>query len=139
MDNKKQYITYDTSKNMKCEINPAFITGLQQIYGRYISAIYETPENMGNLIKDFNETVMDPEAAKKKGREFTPVESEIYTLYSLIHIMKGYAKEQKLEIFNDLDVTEEQFGSIVKEVSEEEKDPLKMLTLLAEKLGQESS
>ena len=91
MDNKKQYITYDTSKNMKCEINPAFITGLQQIYGRYISAIYQTPENMGNLIKDFNETVMDPEAAKKKGREFTPVESEIYTLYSLIHIMKGYA------------------------------------------------
>ena len=47
--------------------------------------------------------------------------------------------EQKLEIFNDLDVTEEQFGSMVKEVSEEEKDPIKMLTLLAEKLGQASS
>ena len=84
---QKQYVTYDIKKNIKLELNPAFIAGLQQIYARYITEMYNNTENFGQLIKDFNETIMDPEAAKKKNRQFTPIESELYTLYSIYPIL----------------------------------------------------
>ena len=131
---QKKYVTYDIKKNIKLELNPAFIAGLQQIYTRYITEMYNDTENFGQLIKDFNETIMDPEAAKKKNRQFTPVESELYTLYSIINILKAHAKEQGLEKLEDLDVTEEQFKQFIEESKEEGKTPTQLLGALAEKL-----
>ena len=135
----KQFITYDTSKNMKCEINPAFITGLQSIYGRYLTEFYPDASQFGVLITDFNELIMDPDKAKKKNRKFTPIESELYTLYSIINIFKSLAKEQGLEQYEDLKVTEEDFGNIVKDINKKTKNPTEMLTKLAEKLNALSS
>jgi hypothetical protein len=135
----KQFITYDTSKNMKCEINPAFIVGLQSIYGRYLTEFYPDTSQFGVLITDFNELIMDPDKAKKKNRKFTPIESELYTLYSIINIFKSLAKEQGLEQYEDLKVTEEDFGNIVKDINKETKNPTEMLTKLAQKLNELSS
>ena len=72
---QKQYVTYDIKKNIKLELNPAFIAGLQQIYTRYITEMYNYKDNFCQLIKDFNENIMDPESAKKSDRQFTPIES----------------------------------------------------------------
>lgn len=135
----KQFITYDTSKDMKCEINPAFIVGLQSIYGRYLTEFYPDTSQFGVLITDFNELIMDPDKAKKKNRKFTAIESELYTLYSIINIFKSLAKEQGLEQYEDLKVTEEDFGNIVKDINKETKNPTEMLNKLAEKLNELSS
>ena len=132
----KQFITYDTSKNMKCEINPAFIVGLQSIYGRYLTEFYPDTSQFGVLITDFNELIMDPDKAKKKNRKFTPIESELYTLYSIINIFKAFAKEQGLEQYEDLKVTEEDFAKVVTDLKEESNNPTEMLQKLAEKLDE---
>tara|TARA_R100000541_G_scaffold55950_1_gene65109 strand:- start:1096 stop:1512 length:417 start_codon:yes stop_codon:yes gene_type:complete len=135
----KQFITYDTTKNLVADINPAFIQGLQQIYGRYITEFYPDASIFGVLIQDFNELILDPDKAKKKNRQFTSIESELYTLYSIINILKSFAKEQGLERYEDLKVTEEDFGNIVKDINKETKNPTEMLSKLAEKLNEMSS
>ena len=99
---QKQYVTYDIKKNIKLELNPAFIAGLQQIYTRYITEMYNNTENFGQLIKDFNETIMDPEAAKKRDRQFTPVESELYTLYSIRPVLDKFAFLRTLDTISRL-------------------------------------
>ena len=66
MSDKKQFITYDTTKNLVADINPAFISGLQAIYGRYLLEFYPDASKFGILIQDFNETIMEPEKASSK-------------------------------------------------------------------------
>tara|TARA_R110000796_G_scaffold247704_1_gene373597 strand:- start:7411 stop:7827 length:417 start_codon:yes stop_codon:yes gene_type:complete len=135
----KQFITYDTTKNMTVDLNPAFISGLQQIYGRYISEFYPDASEFGILIQDFNDTIMDPEKASKKNRKFTTIESELYTLYSIINILKSFAKQQGLEKLEDLKVTEEDFAKVMEDIKQETKDPTEMLNKLAAKLTELSS
>lgn len=131
----KHYIVYDTSKNMNVDINPAFIQGLQTIYARYITQFYEDASQFGQLIKDFNELITDPEAAKEKNREFTPIESELYTLYSIINLLKSFAKEQGLEKYEELKVTEEDFKAMVTDINKDTNNPTEMLQKLADKLS----
>mgnify|MGYP001024982120 FL=1 len=139
MSYKKQFITYDTTKNLVADINPAFISGLQAIYGRYLLEFYPDASKFGILIQDFNETIMEPEKAKLKNRQFTPIESELYTLYSIINIFKAFAKEQGLEQYEDLKVTENDFAKVVSDLKEETNNPTEMLQKLAVKLDEMKS
>ena len=90
--------------------------------------------NIRNLIQ-----FMDPEKAKLKNRQFTPIESELYTLYSIINILKTFAKEQGLEQYEDLKVTEEDFAKVVSDLKEETDNPTEMLQKLAVKLDEMKS
>ena len=127
MADNKTYINYDNSKNLKAEINPSFIVGLQQIYLRYITEFYDDVADISNLIKDFNESIQDPKSFQDKKRIFTSTESEIYTLYALIHLLKNYAHEQGLAKVEEVPIDKNKFKEITDKVTENTKDPLEIL------------
>ena len=131
MSEKKTVIEYDTTKTFNADINPAFISGLQQIYFRYITEFYE---DVGELIKSFNLSVQDPEKHKKSKRTFTTTESELYTLYALINLFKNFAHEQGLAKVSEVEVDKVKFDKIANDAKEQTKDPIKMLQIISEKL-----
>lgn len=135
MADNKTYINYDNSKNLKAEINPSFIIGLQQIYLRYITEFYEDVADISNLIKDFNESIQDPESFKNKKRIFTPTESEIYTLYALIHLLKNYAHEQGLAKVEEVPIDKDKFKEITDKATENTKDPIEILRNITEEFS----
>jgi hypothetical protein len=127
MADNKTYINYDNSKNLKAEINPSFIVGLQQIYLRYITEFYDDVADISNLIKEFNESIQDPKSFQDKKRIFTPTESEIYTLYALIHLLKNYAHEQGLTKVEEVPIDKDKFKEITDKATENTKDPIEIL------------
>lgn len=135
MADNKTYINYDNSKNLKAEINPSFIIGLQQIYLRYITEFYEDVADISNLIKDFNESIQDPKSFKDKKRIFTPTESEIYTLYALIHLLKNYAHEQGLAKVEEVPIDKDKFKEITDKATENTKDPIEILRNITEEFS----
>ena len=58
---------------------------------------------------------------------------------SIINIFKAFAKEQGLEQYEDLKVTEEDFAKVVTDLKEESNNPTEMLQKLAEKLDEMKS
>ena len=136
MSEKKTIIRYDVTKNMYCQINPAFISGLQQIYYRYITEFYDDVGNFGELIKDFNLLVTNPKEAKAKNRIFTSVESDIYTLYSLITLLKGFAVEQGLEKTEETAVDKEAFKTAADKAMKDSSNPIEILNNLTKNLGE---
>jgi hypothetical protein len=136
MSEKKTIISYDVTKNMDCEINPAFISGLQQIYYRYITEFYDDVGNFAELIKDFNLLVTNPKEAKAKNRIFTSVESDIYTLYSLITLLKGFAVEQGLERTEETAVDKEAFKTAADKAMKDSSNPIEILNNLTKNLGE---
>jgi hypothetical protein len=119
MSDKKQYVTYDVTKNItNVTINPAFISGIQSVYYRYVTEFYDKIEDIGKLTERFNDITINPkEGASQK---FTPVEYEIYTLYTLIHLLKAHAKDQGLEQLNDIPVDDKQWKQITEEAKDKE-------------------
>ena len=134
MSEKKTVIEYDLTKTFNADINPAFISGLQQIYFRYITEFYEDVDQFGELIKSFNLSVQDPEKHKKSKRTFTTTESELYTLYALINLFKNFAHEQGLAKVSEVEVDKVKFDKIANDAKEQTKDPIKMLQIISEKL-----
>jgi len=132
MSDKQTVITYDFKKNMKAEINPAFIEGLQSIYMRYITEFYEDVENFAELVKDFNDLITDPKGAEKKNRVFTPTESELYTLYALINLLKGYAHEQGLAKEEEVPIDKDKFKEITDKAVKDNKNPIEILNQIAD-------
>ena len=135
MADNKTYINYDNSKNLKAEINPSFIIGLQQIYLRYITEFYDDVADISNLIKDFNESIQDPKSFQDKKRIFTPTESEIYTLYALIHLLKNYAHEQGLAKVEEVPIDKNKFKEITDKVTETTKVPRQILRNITEEFS----
>ena len=132
MAENKTYINYDTSKNLKAEINPSFIIGLQQIYLRYITEFYEDVDKFADLIKDFNQSIQEPDSFKKNKRVFTPTESELYTLYALIHLLKNYAHEQGLANVEEVPIDKDKFKEITDRVTKDTKNPIEILNRITQ-------
>ena len=74
--------------------------------------------------------------AKAKNRIFTPVESDIYTLYSLITLLKGYAVEQGLEKTEETAIDKDAFKNAADKAMEESKNPVEILNNLTKHLGE---
>jgi hypothetical protein len=134
MAEKKQFITYNTKVNMKAEINPAFISGLQQIYYRYITEFYPEFDKIGEIINTFNLLLSNDD--KAKAMSLTPLESEMYTLYAVIHLLKSYAKEQGLEMMEEIDIDSESFDKIAKDSMNKNNNPTDALREIADKIAQ---
>tara|TARA_Y100000289_G_scaffold65937_1_gene80738 strand:- start:1757 stop:2197 length:441 start_codon:yes stop_codon:yes gene_type:complete len=106
MAEHKQIVSYDYTKVIKdIVVSTAFIPGLQNVYYRYVSEFYEKPEDLGALLTKFHGIV----DGKITGEDaaMTPIEHEIYTIFSLTHLFKSFAKDQDLEILTDLPVDNE--------------------------------
>lgn len=115
MEDKKQsmrkIVTYDFSKVIKnIEVSPAFIPGLQNVYYRYISEFYDDYNKIGELTEKFNDII----TGKLKGKDasLSPIEHELYTVYSLTHLLKSFAKQQNLEIEQELPVDDEKLAEL---------------------------
>lgn len=133
MAEQKQVVSYDYSKVIKdIVVSTAFIPGLQNVYYRYITEFYDKTEDLGALLTKFH-GIID---GKITGDDavMTPVEHEIYTIFSLTHLFKSFAKEQGLEVLTDLPVD----NDTLKKYAEEAKKAGSLndsLNILADKIN----
>jgi len=134
MAEKKQFITYDIKTNIKADVNPAFITGLQQVYYRYLTELYPGFDKIGEVIQKFNSLLSQDD--KNTAVSLTPLESEMYTLYAVIHLLKSYAKEQGLERVEEIDIDSEAFDKIAQESMKTSDNPTDDLRDIADKVSQ---
>ena len=118
MEDKKQpvrkIVTYDFTKVIKnIEVSPAFVPGLQNVYYRYISEFYDDYSKIGELTDKFHNII----TSKLKGDDaaLTPIEHELYTIYSLTHLLKAFAKQQNLEIEEELPVDDKKLAELAEE------------------------
>tara|TARA_R100000935_G_scaffold46391_1_gene69761 strand:+ start:554 stop:976 length:423 start_codon:yes stop_codon:yes gene_type:complete len=137
MEDKKQtvrkIVTYDFSKLIKnIEVSPAFIPGLQNVYYRYISEFYDDYSKIGELTEKFHNII----TGKLKGDDssLTPIEHELYTVYSLTHLLKAFAKQQNLEIEEELPVDDEKLAELA-EQAKSKKTPGEGLAFLAQEIA----
>jgi hypothetical protein len=80
--------------------------------------------------------VTNPKEAKAKNRIFTSVESDIYTLYSLITLLKGFAVEQGLEKTEETAVDKEAFKTAADKAMKDSSNPVEILNNLTKNLGE---
>lgn len=137
MEEKKQTIrkivTYDFSKLIEnIEVSPAFIPGLQNVYYRYISEFYDDYSKIGELTEKFHDIISGK--LKGKDKSLTPIEHELYTIYSLTHLFKSFAKQQDLEIEQELPVDDEKLAELAKE-AQTKKTPGEGLAFLAQEIA----
>jgi|TARA_R110001592_G_scaffold67706_2_gene207551 hypothetical protein len=137
MEEKKQpvrkVVTYNYSKVIKdIEVSPAFIPGLQNVYYRYISEFYNDYSKIGELTEKFHNII----SGKLKGNDktLTPIEHELYTIYSLTHLLKSFAKQQGLEIEQELPVDEEKLAELA-EIAKTKESAGEGLAFLAQEIA----
>ena len=114
MSESRKVVTYDFTKVIKdVVVSTAFIPGLQNVYYRYISDFHNSPEKMGDLLSKFH-GIIDGKITGKDA-VMSPIEHEIYTIFSLTHLFKSFAKDQGLEQLQDLPVNDEKLEEFAKE------------------------
>lgn len=104
--------TYNFDKNIKVEVNPSYIQGLEGILLYYITNLYENPVKIPYLFETF-EALISGNKDKIKDKtilNFSPMESSMFVLFSLQQILKYEAEKQGLivERKEDESFTEEQ-------------------------------
>jgi len=116
MSEPRKVVSYDFKKVIKnVEVSTAFIPGLQNVFYRYITEFKDDPETIGLLLDKFGKIIKGE--LTDENATLTPIENEIYTIFSLAHLFKAFAKEQGLELLQDLPVNDEK----LKEFAEEAK------------------
>jgi hypothetical protein len=121
-DKLHSQITYDFSKTITgIEINPAYIHGLQRITNDMIINS-DRGADMPAIFNKFNKVVEQHELPEdeKTNIELDAYESDIYTLFSLIQLLKYKAKEQGLEIETETTVTKAELADLAKMVEKGE-------------------
>jgi hypothetical protein len=118
MENDKLHsqVTYDFTKNITdITINPAYIKGLQRITNGLIIDS-DRAADMPVIFAKFNKIV---EQFSNPEKDQTPIpldeyESDIYTLFSLVQLLKFKAHEQGLEIETETTVTKAELNELAK-------------------------
>tara|TARA_R110000744_G_scaffold48490_4_gene105915 strand:- start:167 stop:592 length:426 start_codon:yes stop_codon:yes gene_type:complete len=121
-DKLHSQITYDFTKDIKdIDINPAYIHGLQRITN---TAIINSDRgaDMPGIFAKFEEIVTQhtkPEEGKV-AIVLDEFEADIYTLFSLIQLLKYKAHEQGLEIETETTVTKDELVDLAKMIEKGE-------------------
>ena len=121
-DKLHSQITYDFTKDIKdIDINPAYIHGLQRITN---TAIINSDRgaDMPGIFAKFEEIVTQhtkPEEGKV-AIVLDEFEADIYTLFSLIQLLKYKAHEQGLELETETTVTKDELVDLAKMIEKGE-------------------
>ena len=98
-------ITYDHTKTITgIEVNAAYIEAFQRILSEMILDA-EDPSTLPETFKKFNAIATFKEGDEPPALSFSLYESNMYTLYSLLQLMRYKAKEQGLEIHTETEAT----------------------------------
>ena len=121
-DKLHSQITYDFTKDIKdIDINPAYIHGLQRITNTTIINS-DRGADMPGIFAKFEEIVTQhtkPEEGKV-AIVLDEFEADIYTLFSLIQLLKYKAHEQGLEIETETTVTKDELVDLAKMIEKGE-------------------
>ena len=71
---------------------------------------------------------------KGKDASLSPVEHELYTVYSLTHLLKSFAKQQNLEIEQELPVDDEKLAELA-EIAKTKETAGEGLAFLAQEIA----
>ena len=130
--------TYNFDKNIKVELNPSYIQGLEGILLYYITNLYENPVKIPYLFETF-EALISGNKDKIKDKtilNFSPMESSMFVLFSLQQILKYEAEKQGLivERKEDESFTEEQIKDALTSMLDNADDKVKsnLLDILKE-------
>lgn len=104
--------SWDYTKNITgLEVNTAYITGLENILMFYIANIVEDPSTLAVTFKKF-EAILKGEV--KEEVDLTLLERQMYTLFSLLQLLKIKGYEQKLNVKVETSITKEQLEEYMK-------------------------
>mgnify|MGYP003644217724 CR=1 FL=1 len=106
-------VTYDHSKVITgITISSAYIAGLQRILtGMMLEN--ENPEKLPDMFKKFGIVMNLKENEEPEEKiNFSIEESNIYTLFSLLQLLRYLAKEQGLEIHTETEATTEDLSEL---------------------------
>jgi len=99
-------ITYDHTKSITgIEVSAAYIEAFQRILSEMILDA-EDPASLPATFQKFNEIAQLKEGDEPPKFEISLYESNLYTLYSLVQLMKFKAREQGLEIHTETTATD---------------------------------
>ena len=103
-----------------------------RVYYRYISEFYDDYNKIGELTEKFNNII----TGKLKGKDasLSPVEHELYAVYSLTHLLKSFAKQQNLEIEQELPVDDEKLAELA-EIAKTKETAGEGLAFLAQEIA----
>ena len=106
-------VTYDHSKNISgIEVNTAYIEAFQRILSEMILDA-EDPSTLPATFKKFGDLIgLNENETPNKELQFTIYESNLYTLFSLLQLMRYKAKEQGLEIHTETEATIEDMKAL---------------------------
>tara|TARA_R110000764_G_scaffold63680_1_gene134576 strand:+ start:5188 stop:5625 length:438 start_codon:yes stop_codon:yes gene_type:complete len=121
-------VTYDFSKVITgIDINPAYINGLQRITNDMIINGDRGAE-MPKIFEKFNKIVSQAANPQEDDKAIVldAYESDIYTLFSLVQLLKFKALEQGLELKTETTVTKAELAELAEMVKKGE-DTTEML------------
>ena len=110
-------VTYDFTKTITgIEISPAYILGLQRITNLMITNNMDRGVELPGMFKKFETIVSEAKLPIEDQTkiELDAFEADIYTLFSLIQLLKYKAKEQNLELQTETTVTKAELAELTK-------------------------
>tara|TARA_B110000908_G_C10084401_1_gene371075 strand:+ start:422 stop:859 length:438 start_codon:yes stop_codon:yes gene_type:complete len=110
-------VTYDFTKTITgIEISPAYILGLQRITNLMITNNMDRGAELPRMFKKFETIVSEAKLPIEDQTkiELDAFEADIYTLFSLIQLLKYKAKEQNLELQTETTVTKAELAELTK-------------------------
>jgi len=132
-------VTYDFTKDITgVKINPAYIHGLERITNKIIIENSDRGSDLPTIFAKFDKIVDNAKLPLEKQEkiQLDEFESDIYTLFSLIQLLKYMAVEQNLEIKTETTATKEELAELSKmiqkgaDVSEKIKDINAKMTIV---------
>tara|TARA_B100001248_G_C27009880_1_gene287123 strand:- start:43 stop:483 length:441 start_codon:yes stop_codon:yes gene_type:complete len=128
---------YDQTKIIKnIELHPSYIRMLEATFLYFITEILENPAEIQGIFKKFDATYKAMQSDKVEPVELTNVEAHMWTIYSMMMLLRHKAKEQGIEKVEETSVTKEEVSNWVKELSTGEKTKAQdMLLEINKKLG----
>tara|TARA_A100001201_G_scaffold141712_2_gene137832 strand:+ start:1668 stop:2108 length:441 start_codon:yes stop_codon:yes gene_type:complete len=128
---------YDQTKPIKnIEIHPSYIRMLESAFLYFVTEVLENPAEIKEIFKKFDKTYKAIHSDKGEQVALNPVEAHMWTIYSMMQLLRYKAKEQGLEKIEETNVTQEEVSNWVKEISKGDKSKAQeMLIEINNKLG----
>tara|TARA_B100001778_G_scaffold330252_1_gene332437 strand:- start:477 stop:923 length:447 start_codon:yes stop_codon:yes gene_type:complete len=128
---------YDQTKTIKhIELHPSYIRMLEATFLYFITDVLENPIEIQAIFKKFDATYKAMQSDDGQQVELSPVEAHMWTIYSMMMLLRHKAKEQGLEKIEETNVSKTEVSDWVHELSKGDKTKAQeMLIDINKKLG----
>jgi len=128
---------YDQTKPIKnIELHPSYIRLLESTFLYFITEVLDNPVEIKPLFEKFEKVYKAMHDEKAGTVELNPIEAHMWTIYSMMMLLRQKAKEQGLEKVEETNVTQGEVENWITEITTGDRTKAQeMLKGINEKLG----